>query len=75
MDKLVWQMPLGARFEFEMLENEQVVVRYYDHEDQKTIEEISPGLIPGLAFAANSIIKAYVATAMEQEAEAREGMH
>lgn len=75
MDKLVWQLPLGARFEFERLDDEQVVVRYYDHEQEKNIEETYTSLIPALAFAANMILKAYIYCGVLQEAEAKEGMH
>lgn len=75
MHKLVWDLPLGAKFEFEPLENGRWNMVHYNRDQAKDFEEIFPDVIPALAHAANIILKAYVICNLELEAEAKEGMH
>lgn len=77
MDKLVWQLPLGAKFEFEPLENGHWNMVHYNRDNGKDFKVVHLDIVPALAHAANIILKAFVICKMEIEAEfeAKEGMH
>ena len=77
MDKLVWNLPLGARFEFEPLENGHWNMVHYNREQGRDFEEVHFDIVPALARAAQIILEASVITDIEIKAEyeAKKGMH
>ena len=77
MDKLVWQLPLGAKFEFEQLEDGRWKLVHFNRDQEIDFEEVHFDVIPALAHAATIISKAYVMTEIQREVEAKlkEGMH
>jgi hypothetical protein len=75
VDKLVWQLPLNARFEFEQTADGEWIMVHYSRDQGKDFQERYPDVLPAMANAANIILKAYVICEMELESEAKEGMH
>lgn len=67
MKKLVWELPLSAKFEFEKLSDGKWKAVHYDEDQSKIFEQVFPDVLPALAFAANIVIRAYVICGIEQD--------